>query len=134
MPRLNSVEIVFGPTIDVHFTTTLELAGACDTAVLQLTHSTGTELGIRIERGEVADVYLWDAELLIRQHLPESTVTIDGRRVSCAVPGELLSRSLEPAVKASLSINGTPVQTDYPVTLRGHESNNQNTSGMSTRA
>lgn len=132
MPRLTAVELVYGPTIDVHFTTTLELAGASDTAVLQLIHRTGTELGIRIERGHVADVYLWDPALFIRQHLPEDNVTLDGCRVSCAVPGELLSRSLEASVEATLSLNGTPVQTHFPVTLRAL--NSQNASGMSTPA
>ena len=119
MPRLTSVDLALGSTIDITFTTTRELAEAADTAVLQLTHRNGSEFGIRIERGRVADVYLWDAAQFIRQHLPADHVTIEGDRVQCSIPRVLLpAGALAPVAEASLSLNGTPVQTHYPVGIR----------------
>ena len=119
MPRLTSVDLALGSTIDITFTTTRELAEAADTAVLLLTHGNGSEFGIRIERGRVADVYLWDSAQFIRQHLPANHVTIDGARVHCSIPLVLLpAGALTPRAEASLSLNGTPVQTHFPVAIR----------------
>ncbi|CAN5387774.1 hypothetical protein BH10ACT7_BH10ACT7_00250 [soil metagenome] len=119
MPRLISVDLVYGTSIDVTFTTSREVCDACDTAVLQLAHANGSELGIRIERGRIADVYLWDAAQFIRQNLPPNHVAIDGLRISCTIPLALLpAGALAPRVEATLSINGTPVQTRFPVAIR----------------
>lgn len=120
MPRLISVELLYGSTIDVRFTTSMPLARSCDTAVLQLTDAAhaGSELGIRIERGRVVDFYVWDAGRRLRQRLPLDEVVIDGRDVSFTIP-----RSLTPVMRgvprpvAALVVNGAPVQSRFSVTL-----------------
>lgn len=118
MPRLTSVDLRYGPTIDVRFTTSMPLARSCDTAVLQLTDaaSSGSELGIRIERGRVVDFYVWDNERRLRQRLPLDDVTLDGRHVSFSMP-----RSIAPVMRgvplpvAALVVNGAPVQSRFAV-------------------
>jgi len=57
MTHLTSVELWQDTEVHVRFSTSLDLTEASDTAVLQLVHGGGSELGIRIERGRVTDVY-----------------------------------------------------------------------------
>lgn len=120
MPRLTAVEFVYGSTLEVHFTTSIPLLVAADTAVLQVVDSNrgGSELGIRIERGHVSDVYLWDAGRKLRQRLPISEVVVSGRRVSCDIPLAIAPEVHGlPKLEAALIVNGAPMQSRFPVTL-----------------
>ena len=122
MTLLTSVDIFHDSEIRVIFTTSLDLSTACDTAVLQVVHGGGSELAVRIERGAVADVSVWDAAQLIRQRLPHDHVVLTATTVSCSIPMGILPAmaldEIESAVTANLLVNGAPVQTGVAVSLQ----------------
>ena len=119
MTHLTSVELWQDTELQVRFSTSLDLTEACDTAVLQLVHGGGSELGIRIERGRVTDVYVWDADRLIRQRLAEGRVVMQSGSVLCSIPAPVLPEgNLINQLGATLIVNGAPVQTGFPVTVR----------------
>lgn len=112
MPRLLSSEITYGGDLEVRFTTTFPLLTAADTAVLRVTDCAGSELAVRIERGIVSDVYLWDSSRSIHQRLLVDDVLIDGCDVRCIVP-LILAPAVGgmPRITATLQLNGTLVQS-----------------------
>ena len=119
MTHLTSVELWQDTEVHVRFSTSLDLTGASDTAVLQLVHGGGSELGIRIERGRVTDVYVWDAGQLLRQRLAEGRVLLSSGSVQCSIPTPVLpDGNLWNQLSATLIVNGAPVQTRFPVTIR----------------
>ena len=119
MTHLTSVELWQDTEVHVRFSTSLDLTDASDTAVLQLVHGGGSELGIRIERGRVTDVYVWDAVQLIRQRLGEGRVLLSSGSVQCSIPTPVLpAGTLWNQLGATLIVNGAPVQTRFPVTMR----------------
>jgi hypothetical protein len=124
MPRLVSVDVTYGPTIEVRFTTTRAVFEACDTAVLQLidTRPGGSELGVRIARGRVVDSYLWDTGRRLRQRLPTTNVVADATGITCSVPLAVLPLSpTMPTLTAMLLVNGAVVDAEFPVTIRARD-------------
>ena len=117
MPRLISAEIVYGVDPEVRVSTTLPILTFADTAVIRLTETSGSELAIRVERGRVMDVCLWDARAAIDQRLLVDDVVIEGCDISFVMPHILIPAvGINPRVTAMLQLNGTPVQT-MPVSL-----------------
>lgn len=128
MPRLTAVDLTYGPTIDLRFTTNIPIFSACETAVLLLSDASpgGSELGIRIERGRVVDFYIWDGGRRLRQRLPELDVVQHGRRVSCEIPSTLLPVVHGmPRLQAALIINGAAIQSGYAVTVKSRSLSSQ---------
>jgi len=121
MPRLTDVRLVYASTIEVTFSTSVPLAVACDTAVLQVTDArSGSQLALRIERGLVVDYSLWDSARRLRQGLPATDVEVSGRTVTCVFPRMLVPVSLGTThLSASLIVNGAPM-TRVPVRLEAH--------------
>ena len=120
MSHLTSVDVLYGSTLDVLFSTDVPLLNACETAVLQLATSghPSSELGIRIERGVIVDFYIWDAGRRLRQRLPAGEVTINGHHISCVIPAALLPVVHgTPRLEAALVVNGAAVQSRFPVRI-----------------
>ena len=122
MPHLVSVDATIDMSVSrslsVTFSTTRPLRTAADTAVLLITETGGSELGIRLERGRVTDVYLWDVGRLLRQRLPAQDVSITDKTVRCVIPTAVLPRAAAATrVTASLIVNGALVQTGVAVGL-----------------
>lgn len=122
MPRLTSADVIADSsphgTVQVRFATTRALLTAADTAVLLITDRSGAEFGIRLERGRVTDVHLWDVERLLRQGLPTQNVSIADGIISCDIPKEVLPRITHVVnLSAALIVNGALVQSNFPVTL-----------------
>ncbi|MDH6182124.1 hypothetical protein M2152_002306 [Microbacteriaceae bacterium SG_E_30_P1] len=117
MPRLTAVRVTYDARVaEVHFSTTRALMTAADTAVLIVSDPSGSEFGIRLERGAVADAHLWDARRLLRQGLPVSAVTIAEGVVSCPIPVEVLPHLGWPVrLSAALIVNGALVQSGFAV-------------------
>ncbi len=119
MPRLTDVTLSLGLELEVTFGTTKPIPEACDTAVLLIHETGGSEFAIRIERGRVEDAALWDAGRTVRQSLPTDSVVISADSVSCSIPRAILPWTPSvPGLSASLVVNGAPVQSGVPVTLR----------------
>lgn len=121
MPRLLAVDIVPGALTEIRFTMSRAVFDACDTAVLELIDAggSGSEVVVRIERGLIADVSVWDAELRMRRRLPTEAVTVDGECVTCAVPAAMLPHpegGLE-SMTGALLVNGSRVQAGFAVRL-----------------
>ena len=122
MPHLVSVDatidLYVSRSLGVTFSTTRPLAIAADTAVLLVTETGGSEFGIRLERGRVTDVYLWDVGRLLRQRLPTQDVSIIDTTVRCVIPTAVLPQTSGVGrVTASLIVNGALIQSGLPVTL-----------------
>jgi hypothetical protein len=122
MPRLITADVIAESsakgTVQVRFATTRALLTAADTAVLLIIDRSGSEFGIRLERGRVTDVHLWDAGRLLRQGLPTRNVTMSDGLVCCDIPKEVLPRvSSAAGLSAALVVNGALVQSGFPVTL-----------------
>lgn len=122
MPRLITADVTvdssFTGAVHVRFATTRALMAAADTAVLTISDRSGSEFGIRLERGRVTDVHLWDVERLLRQGLPTQNVVISEGTIRCDIPKEVLPRlagTLE--LSAALVVNGALVQSGFPVTI-----------------
>ncbi len=119
MPRLTDVTLSLGLELEVHFGTTKPIPEACDTAVLLINETGGSEFSIRIEGGRVEDAALWDAGRTVRQSLPADSVVISPDGVSCSIPRAILPWTPSvPGLSAALVVNGAPVQSGVPVTLR----------------
>lgn len=100
------------------FSTTRPLSTAADTAVLLITEAGGSEFGIRLERGRVTDVYLWDVGRLLRQRLPLQDVSIIDTTMRCVIPTAVLPRTSGVGrVTASLIVNGALIESGVPVAL-----------------
>lgn len=121
MPQLLAVDIVPGPLTDISFTTSHAVFDACDTAVLELMDAagSGSEVVVRIERGLVTDVSVWDAELRMRRRLPTEAVTVTGPCVTCSVPAAMLPHPEGglAAMTAALLVNGSAVQSGFAVSV-----------------
>lgn len=117
MPHLTSVVIRPGSPVSVEFRCSPSLLEICDTAVLQLTHYSGSEFSIRIERGRVVDVYVWNAERRRRQRLPEDFVTLGVDTVSCSIPPALLRAEFTSGLVARLVVNGLLIHANVPVSF-----------------
>lgn len=120
MPRLITVDVIADSSpsgsIDVRFTTTRALLTAVDTAVLMVFSRPGSEFSIRLERGRVTDVHLWDAERALRQALPLQNVSISDGAIHCDIPKEVLPKVASVAqLSAALIVNGALVQSGFPV-------------------
>jgi hypothetical protein len=121
MPRLLAVEIAPGPLTEIRFTLSRTLFEACDTAVLELIdgRGSGSEVVVRVERGLITDVSVWDAELRMRRRLPTAAVTVDGECVTCSVPAAMLPHPEGglACMTAALIVNGTRVQSGFAVSV-----------------
>ncbi len=122
MPRLITADVSADSspsgTVQVRFATTRALMTAADTAVLLITDASGSEFGIRLERGRVTDVHLWDVDRLLRQGLPTQNVVISDGAIRCDIPKEILPRISGPLdLSAALIVNGALVQSGFPVTV-----------------
>jgi hypothetical protein len=119
MPRLTDVRLSLGLELEVTFGTSKPILEACDTAVLLIHETGGSEFTIRIERGRVEDASLWDAGRTVRQSLPTDSVSVTASGVTCSIPRAILPWTPSvPGLSAALVVNGAPVQSGVAVTLR----------------
>ena len=126
MPRLISADVSTNVSagswvnrgVQVRFATTRALLTAADTAVLLIVDASGSEFGIRLERGRVTDVHIWDVGRRLRQGLPTQNVSITDGVIRCDIPQEVLPRIANAvSLSAALVVNGALVQSGFPVTL-----------------
>jgi len=121
MPRLIAVDVTLdfplATTVEVSFSTSRALLTAVDTAVLLIVDRSGSEFGIRLERGHVTDAYLWDAGRVLRQGLPVRDVSISDGLIRCPIPVQVLPTLTTAAgLTAALIVNGALVQSGFAVT------------------
>lgn len=115
-----SVLIRPGDDLEIEATMTSAVFLNCETAYLQVASNRGlrTEFGVRIERGRVIDVYLWDGFLRVRHALSPQTVEVRSTAVVSRLPWRLVSPTYEyPELRASLVVNGGLVLSGVPVRI-----------------
>jgi hypothetical protein len=75
---------------EVRFGLRYDIARTGDSVVFTLEGQSGWELTVRIERGRIADVAVWDARRARRVSLPFESVVVGSCEVICVVPTALL--------------------------------------------
>ncbi|MGX5682184.1 hypothetical protein [Schumannella luteola] len=93
---MDSLESTTVTAFDTHWEVRFELhdglVGGGNSLVLGLETETGSrELTVRVERGRVVDVAVWDARRTRRVALPFESAVLGARDLVCVVPASLLS-------------------------------------------